>query len=944
MTNPLQTTSYFGNTWGLDTNSSIVKFGGDIVPYASDMNNAQPRADSGLEKRNGFQYKTPSFGGYGLYNYSRVDPVTNNLIEEMIGVGNSLYRLKQGSFIVSYTGSYTHAVLELTLQAGLVNLTLIENHAVVLNRSLGKGYDESSIEMLSATQTAVNALGTFTVSITGDTTIPSAFLDIKPYIVIGQNQSYTVNFYYVETIPSSNSTLFNDYYSRRNNSDFENVDAINMKNILLLFDGNQPKIYDGQSVYLSGIPTPDVPVSTLVQSNERSFGTINAVTDNGNGNYLIGIDSTTWHDVDFFIGKNYRFSLFGISVFNTLSVDYTNHTITVIRTVGNKVPATSDPIYSEPSYIPNLNEFKYYVTYQYEDAQGNITESTISLPTDGIIVDVNNYSIDIFYPQVSQSSGYNTNYAVVQGDQTITSSSGSATINVDDGFGGPPIFLVGDTAFFYNGDSKVLNYVSYLITAVSNTSIIVSTTDNIIVVNNDIISNNFQVNLYRSQFPHTIQTLIATIPNDPSNSKQGVFHDTNYVLDMGEYLPLDYVPTPPPSADYGTVFDQHLVVAKGNYVYWSEEASDITNSSLNFQSLNFEPFFSDFGGKISALKVSNKTLVIFFENSIFGLEGNFDTFDVRTFLITDQIGSIAHSSIQQVGQAIRFLSTTGFYTINNGTLQNVDADGVPISDSSNLNGFFYSYIKDASSLTSLKRAVAINDEKNKMYICFMPHESVATDIYSDSKSFCFTCKYDTDTWFKWTNINMSGGAVTYNNEIWWVERSKTLGLNKKLARRLYGVSNTQDYCDHTDTIKFNYTTVWENLISYSRYGNTLPVDMSLGSVTKMPVKIKAYNVKTKDEDYGYTSSIHFKSHINYIEHIYHTEDDFVFTEVGNPWGFIWGAPWGGVTDSGSIINFKTQNCVRSIKYEFINETFATNVNLTGWEVSWSLLNNKNIQE
>jgi len=251
---PNQSKTYLGKAFGLEQNSLIQS---PNTAYADDCLNVQLRKDTGLEKRKGFQTKIDNNGGYGLVEYSYINS-DNTVTTEKLVIDESLYKIEEGTFSIAYTGSQPHASIRILNTSGELKLQLIENAVTVLDQALGKGYEEASIETLAATKTAVDAITGFAVTITGDTTVSSAFLDVTPLINVSSGKSLDIKFLYLTEVNKTITSPLDNLSSIKGTTNLKNVKAINHNNLLILTDGGFPKIYDGQTVYKAGLPKPTI--------------------------------------------------------------------------------------------------------------------------------------------------------------------------------------------------------------------------------------------------------------------------------------------------------------------------------------------------------------------------------------------------------------------------------------------------------------------------------------------------------------------------------------------------------------------------------------------------------------------------------------------------------------------------------------------------------------
>jgi len=247
------TIKQFINHFGLDLKSS------DIVrepQFASDMMNAKYRKDGNITKRSGFRSRAESQGGFGLYNYKRIDPATARENEILIAVDENLNKLISSTMTVSYSGADESCIFELFFDtvSSVYRCQITEGTTLILNYDLGKGIDELSPVDLADLKGQIDALTDFSATITGDDTIPAAFLDLARSVnLFGGDLDMTA--YSWEQISSPSAVLFPGNNTFKNDTDFENTAFEQINNVAYFSNGYDSQIkYDGQNAYKSGLP------------------------------------------------------------------------------------------------------------------------------------------------------------------------------------------------------------------------------------------------------------------------------------------------------------------------------------------------------------------------------------------------------------------------------------------------------------------------------------------------------------------------------------------------------------------------------------------------------------------------------------------------------------------------------------------------------------------
>ncbi len=251
----------FDSNRGLDLKSSdITRKSG----FASAMLNAQYRSSGAVEKRRGYQCHSDDFSGFGLFTYKRID--ADGLLEEIqLSAGRTLGRKAVTNLNVTYSGAEASAFISLyfDVTADEYKCVLMAGTTVVLSMSLGQGIDAGAPVTIATLRSTIDALADFAATVTGLDTVPAAYIKIIRDYDIVQN-AWDGKACYWLTVNSPITNPFEGSYTRRNNTDFENISAVNISNILYLSNGfDEVYKYDGQTLYRAGVPTPASLTSVL---------------------------------------------------------------------------------------------------------------------------------------------------------------------------------------------------------------------------------------------------------------------------------------------------------------------------------------------------------------------------------------------------------------------------------------------------------------------------------------------------------------------------------------------------------------------------------------------------------------------------------------------------------------------------------------------------------
>lgn len=815
--------SYAGRTFGLNLNDLIQAPG---QSFADNCENIQLRSDNGIEKRVGIRSKIKDKGGYGLVEYTYINS-NNTSTKELLLIDDSLYRVKEGTLNITYSGAQTHATAKVVVTSGDMKLQLIENDSTVLDRSLGQGYDETSTETLADTDSAIDAISGFSATVTGDSTHPSAFLDLTPELTIDTGTTGTIGYIYVEEVNNMKSNPIDNISSIKNTVNLKNAKAVNHNNLLVLTDGGKPKVYDGQSVYLAGLPKPSA------FSYSKAAG-----------------DLADTHN--------------------------------------------------------------YYLTYDFIDARGKRTESALS---DAIEITTSSEKIQLNVPTIQNGSGYNTNCSVITGNQTAAPSSGLVTLNV---LSHQHSLVAGDTALVFNRHTSINDLKTYTVSSVTTSTLVLTSDDTIQVNDLDPISNNLAINIYRTDGSASIKSLVKTLVN---NSWAGSITHTDNDSDLSDnatFTEFTKTQAPPPDADFCLSYKNNLILGKGQSIYYSDEINNgFTTSSLSFPATNFI-LFKDV---ITGLAVSGDTLVVFSDHSTHGVVSSTLDFDIlNKFLISDHIGCRSHDSISSIGDMTIFLDNSGVYGMANGVLLTDDAS-IPRPLSRAITPFFEDIVTNNIEDLRLDLAVGVNHPKQQKYFLFIPSTLTDNRDYSTNNSKTLVFDYNKKRWFFWSNMHMDGGAVIYDNTLYWSERTVAGSLRTNLFK-FAETRTADDYWDDVTAITAFYELKWDVLDN-----------QTLGGFKK-PLNLKIYSRPRKSSDYLYTPTLTVDVYKDYLDELLHSGLSYTFGNVGAKWGFRWGdKPYGDWQEVYIKKHLKSE-LFESLKVKLTNNEGGVNINISALELEW----------
>ena len=350
----------------------------------------------------------------------------------------------------------------------------------------------------------------------------------------------------------------------------------------------------------------------------------------------------------------------------------------------------------------------------------------------------------------------------------------------------------------------------------------------IVTSNNDPLSNNLRINIYRSHGSSngelTELSIVESIPNNSFLASQ-TFTDDLSDAELDFQLAFDnpqQVPNPPPKCKYLLTYQNMVIYAGGSRdpkdTEWSLDAfyfskgdePEAVPAATNFQLV---PSNDDI---ISGVGQSGTSLIIGKDSSLYAISGDLLTSQFQVIAISpgSNIGVAANATMKAVGGLLYFLSNSnGVYAIAETQIFPTDPEGDPIPLTKPIDVLFRSKAFDKDKQFVLKRAVAINYTPDNEYWLFLPCEDKTGTIRNANPNSILLClDYIDKNWFLWKNINAAGGFAKIGDEAFWQER-RLSGFSGNTANMYRQHRNFRliDYADHTRTIPVFWSSGWEDL-------------------------------------------------------------------------------------------------------------------------------------
>lgn len=286
----------FNNFKGRDVRSSdLVR----DINSSIEFENARVVSEDSCVSREGFHIRTQAAHNKGLYTYRYSDLDSGETIEELISLSDHVYKKINTTFTITYSGTHTQQTFshQLNTSTGAFEITLYTTDGISeTTNTIASGTGLEAVPgTLADLKTLIELDADFTCVISGDATVPAAFLPI----LLDQTFSAGVlavtvyNWEQVSTLANVDLTDYNTAYAQNY---FELASVANVNNCLFIATGYNPLLkYDGQNVYRAGLPIPSA-VATLslggtgITDTSIKYIYLYKQVDN-RGNEIFGVDS-----------------------------------------------------------------------------------------------------------------------------------------------------------------------------------------------------------------------------------------------------------------------------------------------------------------------------------------------------------------------------------------------------------------------------------------------------------------------------------------------------------------------------------------------------------------------------------------------------------------------------------------------------------------------------
>lgn len=554
----------------------------------------------------------------------------------------------------------------------------------------------------------------------------------------------------------------------------------------------------------------------------------------------------------------------------------------------------------------------YAIQFIQKDANGRLVEGNLTfVQTTGAAFepsagDPATLTIDSIQP----TTGFNTGCAQVNGAQVSVS-----TITVDSGH----TLNVGDTAYFYDAISA--GYVEREITAKAATTITVDGAA-VTVEDNATISNNLRIGIYRTRNGGGLADIfyeLAVVPNNSLAATQQYADEQidDDLLDNVQLLQPITDRSPPQKGKYVSVF-QNLLVTAGNPADPNVVSFSDIESPEYFPIPDNQVTISNLvGDKITGIAPSNENFIIFQKYSVHAVTGDVPNSNFRVDQLTNDIGCVAHATIQNTKGLLFFLSPVGPRVITGAEVPRALGPDRSNPLVSRIDPIFEQRGVSADEIWQVKRAIALNDRIGEKYWLFVPAETLnGSNRSTNAFSRIFVFDYSRGAWLVWDTISPTSGVVSTEAEIYWQGREwdAAINANTSYLYRQQLLDEPESYQDHSEAIEAYYQSPWEFL------GNA--------GILKTFKAIRVYGV----EEINTTYTLDISTESNWVPDVVLSSLDMTFGSGGgygdSPYGV---SAYGNPTPAAQKHPINNGR-VYSLRVIFSNTAAQTNFNLSGYEL------------
>ncbi|TXH42144.1 MAG: hypothetical protein E6Q97_36190 [Desulfurellales bacterium] len=775
---------------------------------------------------------------FSLHNYINTNTTTGATQEELLTVDEELlYSYVSATMTITRVAGATDFGYSMTVNEATNTFRFVLTQggsAVTLSGNpyldLGTGLESAPVTLLDLSN-AIDATANFTCSLstTAVNNYAAAILPLADYSP-STTTPRTITFYYMTPVPVpyfvplpfAAAQTFWDSTSSLPDAQF--LTFVNKKNVCYIagpsgadpsnepYNGRVWK-YDGHGVYLAGMPgiTDRVVVSTAagaltgVYRYLFSYVFVDAKGNVTEGQEGLGINAPTGIPITL-ATNSVNLELPSVHINSPLDPSdqryFSFATTAAAHVAVTRVHITDPSPFAVGDRILIMNTLtREYIRDTVLVVGRDGTGAYIEIST---IVSTGAGDRVWLYPY----DGFWDHCAIVNGNQVAVN-----TITVEDNsvvtagnYRAHNSIVVGDTIYFYNRINS--SYETRTVTSVTATTITFS--GSAVTVNDeDVISANLRIRIYRTKAGGAEYYKVADIPNNAFNYMTS-YNDNTLDTALGAiFNPLTEERAMPPKASLLTKH-QGLMVASGIFGAPNRIAPSSVESPEYFSTLTPFDVESNITGPIRAIiSDSEDMMAAFKDNAYYNVVGDLASSSQVVQIIREgQSGVSSQSSLARARDTWIGVGPSGFVVFKDGkVIDEVSAQVDP------------ELLKTVSASTEqlvFRRASAINDWQNQCYICAIPTEtSNFGGPYPNSTSKVLVYDYYNLTWYDWSyhsTVPPYGPFTFYQNRLYYPIWYPTPFTSSQLFKRhdLSRSARQYDYADNTQKITYDFWMQWDH--------------------------------------------------------------------------------------------------------------------------------------
>ena len=570
-------------------------------------------------------------------------------------------------------------------------------------------------------------------------------------------------------------------------------------------------------------------------------------------------------------------------------------------------------------------DYYWQITYEMWDALGNYVEGDLSNEVSATLT-ADQQALTI--PYIQSSTGYLTSVTQVNGDQTTDN------ILVDSSAD----FRVGMKVALYDRTTSD-QFVEIRTVESIPDSTHITLDASVHVHNNDILSAGLVVNLWRNKAGGTVKYLVTSMPNDSASASISYTDNVADGSTGAEYeYPYEGHAEPPSGLKYLTVYQNLLIGSDGSEViaFADPEGPEYWNLDFTLRSKSNDP--------VKGIGANRDMLLVQKQSESFMVVGDLPGGNYRQEKLSSSIGTDSHHSIVDVGGMLLSYSHThgmrGFVGIND--IKDMSYRVMPV---------FAAEPFDTSGSFAHKRALCVYAPRLQRVLLFLPKEDsnyhanreLSTVFSVDVSAIdSLEAHYDTEgrtiasfpkvKWFRWSGVDMSGGAAVYNDRLYFGLRHNNADSDSPeycVAQYLEGF-NENDYSDFGDEFDWIYESGW--------------VHGGQPELLKKFLKAVIYSFPLFTAS-AFTLTAELET--NFINGLVRSRKEITFgaASAGVGWGyFSWGLdPWGDSSTPLQRFPFKPV-ITTAVKPVFRSTVWLTNPIISAWTIETILAYRSKVKE